>query len=126
MKYYLLANPCVLRLEALLLVRVTWADICDNLLDGGLAAQAGPMIYLLLLGPGILVRVCSTTFQPWKGRKLKRKKGFLGLQQVLLGWVGGVGLEKGLVCNYGSSPRAGEAAVTYNGMLQPDLLLLLT
>ena len=43
--------------------------------------------------------------------------GFLGLHQVLLVWAGGRvggwegGGEKGLVCNYGPSPRAAGEAV---------------
>ena len=74
---------------------------------------AAPMIYLL--GPGILVRVCSTAFQVREkeekhGRKVlgwisRSAPGFAGLGR----WEGGG--EKGLVCNYGPSPRAAGEAV---------------
>ena len=58
------------------------------------------MIYLL--GPGILVRVCSTLLQPSRSGRRRRNMegkylvGFLGLHQVLLVWAGGrVGEKKG-------------------------------
>ena len=37
-----MVNPFVLCLEALLLVRFRWADICDNLLEGGCSNDLSP------------------------------------------------------------------------------------
>ena len=91
------------------------------------------MIYLL--GPGILVRVCSTAFQVREkeekhGRKVlgwisRSAPGFAGLGRGEGGRVGGWGRKRvGLQLwpeSPGSRRSSTREAVTYNGMLQPTI-----